>query len=232
MENLVINTPVGRASFPHITSPDSYMGKEQYKLKLILDPNKPDVEAFVKKVEKFVQSAKDEASAGLKEELAGLDPNSENPKVKKAIKTITGQIADIDDDYRSPLTQEFDRDTDEATGNLVFDMKSNASFVNKKTKEVVKLVPPLFDSEGKPMSGERPLIKGGSQLAAKTTLFAYAAGFGCGTSARINMVQVVKLAQGGAGGGDAGFGKVDGGYIQEAPAFSADSADDSPNMDY
>lgn len=214
MENLIINTPVGRASFPHITKPDTYMGKEQYKLKLILDPQKDDVKAFVKQVETFVNSAKEEASAGLKEELAGLDPASKNPKVQKQLKTLQNQIDDIDTDYRSPLTEEFDRDTDEPTGNLIFDMKFNASFINKKTKEKVELVPRLYDVDGKVIQGECLVIKGGSQLAARTTLFVYAAGFGCGTSARINDVQIVKLSQGGGSGSDsAGFGKVAGGFV-------------------
>ena len=230
MENLTINTPVGRASYPHITNPDSYMGKEQYKLKLILDPQKPEVQTFIDKVNGFVTAAKAEASAGLKEEIAGLDPASKNPKTQKQVKTITGQLEDIDTDYRSPLTEEFDRDTDEPTGNVIFDMKSNASFVNKKTKEVVKLVPKLWDADGVPIRGERPDIKGGSMLAAKTTLYAYAAGFGCGTSARLADIQVVKLAQGGGSGSDAGFGKVAGGFVQEAPAF--DSVSDDSSMDY
>lgn len=235
MENLTINTPEGRASYPHVTNPDNYMGKEKYKLKLILDPQKPEVQDFMDQVTGFVEAAKAEASAGLKEELAGLDPASKNPKTIKQIKTITGQLEDIDTDYRSPLTEEYDRDTDEPTGNVIFDMKSNASFVNKKTKETIKLVPRLWDANGDPIRGERPDIKGGSRLSAKTTLHAYAAGFGCGTSARLGDVQVIRLAQGGGGAeGGAGFGKVAGGFVQEAPAFApaASSGSDDSSMDY
>lgn len=233
MENITLNTPIGRASYPHVTTFDTYMGKEAYKLDLILDPALPEVAAFVKKVDGFITAAKAEASEGLKEELAGLDTNSTNPKTIKQIKTITGQIEDIDTDYRSPLTEEFDRDTDAPTGNVIFKMKSNASFIDKKTKQKIELVPKLWDAAGKPIQGERPLIKGGSQLAAKTTLYAYAASFGCGTSARLADVQVVKLSQGGGGSGsDAGFGKVEGGFVQEAPAFSPAAASGDDSMDY
>ena len=230
MDNLTINTPIGTASYPHLTTPDEYMGKLQYKCDLRLDPKKEDVQTFVKKVEAYVEAAKAEALVKLNESLEGMDSSSSNPAIKKSIKAVTTQISELDDEYRSPLSEEYDKESGEATGLLIFKMKSNASF-KKKDKTVVELVPKLYDSDGIQIEGERPLIKGGSKLSLQAILTSYVAGFGCGVSSRLGAVQIVKLSSGG-GSDSAAFGKVDDGFKQEAPAFEPASSGDSDNMDY
>lgn len=235
MERLVdVFTPVGTASYPHITEPDNFQNKEQYKCDLRLDPSNDGVQAFLDKIDAYVAAGKAEALAELKEDLAGMNTNSQDPKVKKAIKAITSKIEDIDEDYRSPLSAEYDKDTGEATGKYLFKMKSNASFYDKKNKRDVSLAPRLFDANGEMIRGDRPSIKGGSKVSIKTSLSTYNAVFGAGVSARMGDTQIVKLSQGGGGGGDAGFGKVDGGFVQEVePTFNPqeDSAPDD-NCDY
>lgn len=230
MDLLKLNTALGVASYPHITSPDTFMGKEQYKCDLRLDPTKDDAKAFIAKVEAYVEKAKVEALVELQGKLDALDSNSANPTVKKACKALATQIEDLDEDYRSPLIDEYDKASGEATGLVLFKMKSNASFVTKdKDKKTIMLTPQLFDAEGKQITGERPLIKGGSKLIIQTSLSAYVAGFGCGVSARMGATQIIKLSQGNS---EAAFGAVDGGFVQEekeeAPSFAAvDPSEDS-----
>ena len=103
MEPLELNTPVGVASYPHITKSDTYQGKEQYKCNLLLDPSKPDVAKFIDDVNNYVTEAKEEASAAYKEELAGLDADSKNPKTVKRVKTLLKAIEEIDEEYRHPI---------------------------------------------------------------------------------------------------------------------------------
>lgn len=226
MEPLVINTPVGVASFPHIDKPDSYRGKEQYKCNLILDPSKADVATFVDEVNSYVEKAKEEASAAFKEELADLDADSKNPKIAKKVKTLLKAIEEIEDEYRHPIEDEYDRETDEPTGKILIRAKSNASF--KKGNETIEIQPKLYDSTSHVMSGPRPQVRGGSQLALGVKLIPYSAGFGSGVSVRLNAVQIVKLNAGAASGGDASFGAVAGGYVAEQPAFSpAANSEDS-----
>lgn len=226
MEPLVINSPVGVASFPHIDKPDSYMGKEQYKCNLILDPSKADVAAFVEKVNSYVEKAKEEASAAYKEELAGIDENTTSPKLLKKRKTLLKAIEEIEDEYRHPIEDEYDRETEEPTGKVLIRAKSNASF--KKGNETIEIQPKLYDSTGHAMSGPRPQVRGGSQLALGVKLMPYSAGFGSGVSVRLNAVQIVKLNSGVTSAGEASFGAVEGGYVAEKPAFSSvDSSEDS-----
>jgi len=232
MEKLTINTPVGTASYPHLTAPDEFMGKLQYKCDLRLDPKDADVQPFVKKVEAYVTAAKAEALVELTEKLAGLDTNSNNPTITKSVKKVTKQIEELDDEYRSPISDEYDRDSGEATGLIIFKMKSNADFVDKKTKKKIDIIPKLYDADGNFIRGDRPVIKGGSKLSLQAILTSYVADFGCGVSSRLGAVQIVKLSSGGGSGGDAGFGKVDGGFVQEAPAFSPAAAGSDDSMDY
>lgn len=231
MNALSINTPVGTASYPHLTQPDSYMGKEAYKCNLVLDPSNPAVNEFIEKVNKYVAAAKQEATEGFKEELAGLDTNSTNPKTLKQIKTLNNAITDMDEEFRAPLAEEFDKDTDKPTGNWVIKTKSNASFKDKKTGKIIEIAPKIFDATGHQLTGERPDIRGGSKLALGIKLIPYNASFGCGISAQISAVQVVSLASGGSGGGDGGFAAVAGGYVAPKQEFDA-QASDSPSMEY
>jgi hypothetical protein len=235
MEQMQFNTPVGTASYPHLTNPDTFMNRTSYNCKLVLDTNKDEVTAFVNKINSYVERAKEEARAEVTEALSGLDGNSKNPKTKKKHKELSDKLASLDDDYRTPLTDEYD-DNDEPTGNVILYLKSNASFQHK-TKGTISLAPKFYDASATPMEA-RPLIKGGAQIALQGTLLSYNASFGAGVSARINSVQIVSLG-GGAVGGDAGFAAHAGGFdastydsSQDAETVSDEGVDDEDNMEY
>lgn len=230
MDNLKLNTPEGIASYPHLTRPDSYQGKEAYKCKLILDASEEAVEAFRSKVEGYVAKAKEMHLAELEEKLQGMDPKAKNPKAKKQYDDTKAIYDDIvAGNYRSPLEDEWG-DDDSLTGNIILTTKSNASFTATNrdgSKEVISLAPKLYDAQANLMKA-RPEIKGGSTLCLQVTLVPYlapTASIGGGVSARINAVQIVKLS--GGGSGDAGFAAKDG-FTGSDYDFEPSDSDEGP----
>jgi len=204
MENKKLNTPTGTASYPHLTTPDSFMGAESYKCNLIIDASETD---FRSKVDAFVAASRKEALDAAEETLAALDPEAKSPKAKKAYEAAEALVNTIKDDekYRTPLTEEWG-DDDKPTGNWVLVTKSKASFKDHKSGEMISLAPKFFDAKAALME-DRPLIKGGSRLNLGITLVAYSAGgaIGAGVTCRINAVQIIKLS----GGSSTGFESQD-----------------------
>lgn len=238
MENKTLITPVGIASYPHLTNPDSYQGQLNYKCDLVLDASDEAVAAFRSELEGFIAKAKEEATQELTELLGGLDPNAKNPKVKKKYEETKSLLDSLESDYRSPLSEEWG-DDDELTGNLILKTKSRASFKAKQrdgSMKEISLEPKIYDATPKLMQ-VRPDIRGGSKLALEIIVGSYCAGgsIGAGVFARIKSVQVISLSGGDTG--STGFGSHSGGFngegyvAPETPAVSpAPEADQS--IDY
>ena len=187
-------TPDGIASYPHLTRPDVYKKSENYKCKLIINPNEGST--FVSKVEKFVEKSRLEAITQIESDLAELDPKAKNPKLKEkyeGLKSLLDSV--VAGKFRSPLDDEWEGD--EQTGNFVLTTKSKASFVKNHTdgtKETISLAPRFYDAKGKLMD-TRPLIKGGAKLSLEVILVPYLspAPIGGGVTARIKSVQILSL---------------------------------------
>ena len=187
-------TPDGIASHPHLTRPDVYKKSENYKCKLIIDPNEGS--SFISKVEKFVEKSRLAAITRIEADLSDLDPKAKNPKLKEkyeGLKSLLDSV--VAGKFRSPLADEWVGD--DQTGNVVLTTKSKASFIKTHsdgTKETISLAPRFYDAKGTPMTS-RPLIKGGAKLSLGITLVPYLspAPIGGGVTARINSVQILSL---------------------------------------
>lgn len=227
MENLKLNTPTGIASYPHLTTPDEYMGSKAYKTKLLINASEEDFRA---KVDAFIAKSKEEALSKATEALEALDPEAKSPKAQKAYKSAFDLVETIKNEYRSPIEDEYN-DQDEPTGRYILTTKSKDGFTDRKTGEFISLAPKFYDAAAQPMA-DRPLIKGGSKLNLMITLVAYAAGagIGAGVTCRINAVQIIKLSGGGSGGGEGGFSAQEG-YSAE-PAFSPAASNDNEDDVY
>ena len=162
MENLKLNTPIGTASYPHLTTPDDYMGTKSYKCQLIINASE---DTFRAKVEAFVAKSKKEALSAATEARDALDPKAKSPKAQAAYETAAKLVNTITDAYRTPLVEEWD-DNDKKTGNWVLTTKSKDGFTDRKTSEFISLAPTFWGADAQPMD-DRPLIKGGSKLGSK-----------------------------------------------------------------
>ena len=221
MSNVQMVTPNGIASYPHLSTPDTYQGKDEYNCKLILDPSIPAVQEFKESLEKQLEATTVVYLQGLKDKLSKLDPDAQAPKFKKDYAETKALVERLQArDVRNPLVEEYDKEG-LATGKLVFTCKSKSSF-KKKDGTVVDLQPKFHDASGAVMAG-RPLISGGAEIALSITVLPYcmSAAIGSGLTARINGVQIISLGGGGAGGGG-GFAKQEG-YVDDGLDASAQS---------
>lgn len=119
----------------------------------------------------------------------------------------------------NPLfTEEFDKETEEPTGNVIFKIKMPASGTYKKTGKPYTRKPVIYDAQGEIVKTV-PQIWGGT--VGKVSFEAgpyFIIGTGtAGVSFYLNAVQIIELRSG--GGGDAashGFGKEEGFTYEEA----------------
>ena len=226
MEKLQINTPVGIASYPHLTKPDEFKGVESYKCNLRLDESNDEAIKFIQTVKKFAEKCRLADLTLAEEKLSELDPEAKNPKAKKQYEAAQKMVDTLSDQesYRLPFEQEWG-DDDELTGNILLRTKSKAAFKGRDGN-MISLAPKFYAADAKPMT-TRPDVRGGSRIALGLTFVPYAAGgdIGAGISARINSVQLISLA-GGSAGGDAGF-TAQSGYKEDT--FDANQSED---MDY
>ena len=164
-----IITPKGIASYPWLTKPDTKFG-EKFKTDLILNPANESVQAFIAKCDSFCDKERKKALVLATKDLEACPEGSANPKTIKKRAGIEKLIEKLgEDEYRKPYFDEYDKDTDEPTGNVVVRVKCNAEGKNKKTGEVYSLAPKMFDAHANILS-ERPDVFGGSKLALKIIL--------------------------------------------------------------
>jgi hypothetical protein len=116
------------------------------------------------------------------------------------------------------FTEEFDKETEEPTGNVIFKIKMTASGKNKKTGKPWSRKPTLFDAKGQVMK-TAPQIWGGSigKVSFEAAPYFITGTGTAGVSFYLNAVQIIELRSG--GGGDAashGFGEEEGFAYEEA----------------
>ncbi|QBE66857.1 ssDNA-binding protein [Pseudoduganella lutea] len=211
-QNFKATTPKGTFKYPALTKPD--YGNEQfpkpngeYKVQLIL--SQADAEPMIAKLQPHFDAAVAEGESKFKE-----------LKVEQRKKLKELKVNDL-------YTPEYDKDTEEETGNVIFKFTMAASGENQK-KEKWTRKPALFDAKGKPML-KAPDIWGGTE---GKVSFEAAPYFIPGTGAaglklRLNAVQIIDLVSGGQrDAGAYGFGEEEG--------FEADDSaaeDDTPFKD-
>jgi hypothetical protein len=110
---------------------------------------------------------------------------------------------------------------DQDSGKVTVNFKLKAK-VTPKNGEPFEQKPAIFDSKGKPITGDAKVGGGSKVKVAYEVLPYYTAIAGAGVSLRMKAVQVIELVEysGGAGAGAYGFGEEEG---YEAEDNSADS---------
>lgn len=213
-QNFKGTSPKGTFRYPALSKPD-YGTKDYpnpdgvYKTGLILteDEAQPLIKALKPTYDRAIEEAK-EAFA----------------KLPVATRKKLGEVTQND-----LFTIEYDKDTEEPTGNLIFNFKMKASGKRKKDDSVWTAKPALFDAKGKPLL-KVPEIWGGTIGKVSYEAIPYfVSGTGAaGVSLRLNAAQIIELRSGGQrDAGDYGFGEEDGFEADDSQEESTPFKDES-----
>lgn len=135
---------------------------------------------------------------------------------------------------QSFFTEEYDKETEEPTGNVIFKFKMKASGKDKKTGKPWSRKPTIFDAKGQPMKSI-PEIWGGTtgKVSFEASPYFIVGQGMAGISLNLNAVQIIELRSGGGNAESYGFGEEEGYQYEEADApapkqseFSDDSSTD------
>lgn len=135
------------------------------------------------------------------------------------------------------FTEEYDKETEEPTGNLIFKFKMKASGKDKKTGKPWTRKPTIFDASGKPMLNP-PSIWGGTigRISFEVGPYFVLGQAMAGISMSLSAVQIIELRTGGGGNAaDHGFGAEEGYQYDEAdaaPKAADNSTDDDVEEDF
>ena len=125
---------------------------------------------------------------------------------------------------------EYDKETEEETGNVIFKAKTNYRRVNKKTKEVTFGKITLVDAKGKPFPKALVIYGGSEGRISFTTSPYFVTGTGMvGISLYLNAVQIIKhVGPGERTGASIGF-DVEDGYDASDYVAPEEDGDGSPS---
>ncbi|WP_412058455.1 hypothetical protein [Bartonella sp. DGB2] len=215
---LRLNTPKGLLKYPHLTEVDygtqAFPNKEgSYNTRLILKAQAPTTQAFIEKLDAFMEQAKQWAE----EQLEQLPV-----KTRKDIERGGGLKA------QAPYSELYDDTTEEPLGEIEFRFKKKASGVGKDAKTWQSSPPPLFDASKPPKRIDKKLeIWSGSQAIINADYLPYlvASSGTYGLTARLNAVQIIELVnrEGGQNAQSYGFSGNDEGYC-----FAGEDEDTAP----
>ena len=195
--NPSFTTPRGVFKYPALNKPD--YGNEQfpkpngeYKVQLIL--SEAEAQPLIEKLQPLYDAAIAEGKEKFKE-------------LKVEARKKLGKVTEND-----LYATEYDQETEEPTGNLIFKFTMQASGENKK-KERWERKPALFDAKGKPLPKNAPAIWGGTEgkVSFEASPYFIPGTGAAGLKLRLQAVQVLELVTGGQRSADAyGFGAEDG----------------------
>jgi hypothetical protein len=206
-------TPKGIFVYPYLIKPDFGQGqfantKGVYKVNLRL--TREEAEPLLE----ILQPLYDQAIADGEAAFAKL-----KVEARKKLKSLT----------ETPLFDvEYDQETEEETGNIVFKFNTTASGVNAKGEAWQRSLP-LFDAKGK---ATKPSMVGGGTIGKVSfevsPYFIPATGV-AGLKLYLMAAQILELSEGGSGGSASGygFGAEEGYESQEDSDFGDESTDDS-----
>lgn len=184
-EYLHFTSPTGDALFAALISPDiKFNEKGIYKVWLVMDVDDPEAEEFKAYIDEEVKRV-------FEKEFAEAKPKMK----KKMFKHFPYELAT-------------DEETGEETGKIFFKFSSNASYLDKKKQEEVKISPRLFDKFGKPFDRKStPFVGNGSliQVAGFMKPFNQASTGLCGVSMKLSAVLIKELVTGGGSAENYGF---------------------------
>lgn len=186
-------TPKGILKFPALNKPDTYKNATKYKTGLLLDPNDPDVQAFIAKLEKI----RDDHVARIQKWLT--DEGKPGLAKKVAVREV--------------VKDELDKEGNE-TGMVVLNAAMKAEYVDRQTGQTKALRPKFFDAKGQQIKNP-PEIWGGTTARLGVDLMATCreADKAWGVGFFLDAVFILDLKGPGAKDASAyGFTPEDGGY--------------------
>lgn len=195
-----LTTPRGTFLFPRVNTPEmppyeGYDGPPLYSVTLRLK--------------------EDEASNLMNELDAMFEENIKACKKEHGARKV--KAAD------KPYSPEFDRDTDEETGYILFRTKLPSEATRKRDGKTFKLRPDIFDAKGNPAKNVD--VGGGSigKLSVEARSWYMGATKNAGIKLTLRAVQVIELRQHSGGtADDHGFGAEDGWETQASKAGFGD----------
>ena len=217
IKRLSLTSPVGRAVFPHLNTPDTMWDKEG-AYKVDLNPSDPEeAKALLSKLEELHKMAIEGVAAT--EDTPGLDPRS-----KTAWDGAVAKGTEID--IQALPVKEQD---EEFGGGLLFSFKMKAKG-RTRGGETFDRAPRLFDATGNPCDefiGTGSIIR----VSFEANLY-YTPTIGAGVSLRLQAVQIIKLGGAGRSAEDFGFDAVDGFSIEDADNFDAAEGETADGYDF
>lgn len=214
------NSPKGTFLYPSLTKPD--YGNEafpkpdgEFKTGLVVPMNEA-TQAFIDKL----MPAWTEAIR-----LGQIAFDKLDVKLRKKFGKLTEQMF---------YEVEYDKETEEETGNVIFKFKTKFRITDAKTKEVRENKIGLFDAKGKPLTPGTLIYGGTVGIVAFQTSDYFVAGQGmAGISLRLSAAQVIELVGPGSRNA-AGFGfsaqeGYEAGDDDTMPADTSGGAEDTPS---
>jgi hypothetical protein len=172
-------TPVGEALYPRLNEPDTkFKDHGEYSVKLIL--KEEDAQKLIEKLRPLHEEAIKEAEKEFK-------------KLKPAQKKKLKQVS-VNDFYEA----EYDEEENE-TGRFIFNFKTAASGISKKTGKKWERKVPVFDSKRKAVNLSKVQIWSGTTMRIAFDVgpyFVNATGM-AGITLYLNAVQIIELVNGG-----------------------------------
>jgi len=195
-QNFKGTSPKGTFRYPALSKPDfgtkDYPNPDgAYKVGLILSED--EAQPLIKMLQPAYDKAMEEAEAAF-------------AKLPVGTRKKLGEVTKND-----LYTVEYDKETEEPTGNLIFNFKMKASGT-RKDNTTWSAKPALFDAKGKPLL-KVPEIWGGTIGKVSFEAIPYfVSGTGAaGLSLRLNAAQIIELRSGSSrDASDYGFGEEDG----------------------
>jgi hypothetical protein len=204
-------TPRGVFVFPALTAPDygnDNFPKPDGEYKVNLRMTEEDAEPLIKKLQPMYE----EAEANGQAEFDKL-PVQSRKKLKNGF-----QLNDL---YET----EYDKETEEPTGYVIFKFKMKASGTSKKDKKKWTRKPGIFNAKGVALKNP-PQIWGGTEgkVSYEASPYFVPATGAAGLSLRLAAVQILELVSAGSKSASSyGFGEEEG--YDEADEFPADGAE-------
>lgn len=201
-----ITTPIGIASYPYLTRPDTKFDSDgEYRVGLILPAS--DAKSLMKTINEAIKDSVEKAK-------------KDNPQKAKKIQAA-----------KAPYSEVTDEEGNE-TGEVQFNFKMKAKITPRNGGEPFEVRPALFDAKGKPLP-KTVKIGGGSKVKVCAELSPYFTDLvGAGISLRLKAVQVIELVEyNGQSADKFGFGVEDGfDYESEEGPVNTDGTDNEADF--
>ena len=192
-----VYTPKGELRWPKLTEPDT--GTDafpdpdgSYKTDIVFNRSAPGVEKFLAMLDKSLERAAELAE----QQLADLPLKS-----RKALEAKGGIKPD------APYVEEYDEDTEEPTGRVIFKAKKKASGTRKKDGKPWTSKVDLFDAKGNPFKRGKTIWGGSTAILSVELAPYFIPGSGAyGLRRSLNAAQIISLVSEGGSRSASSYG--------------------------